>query len=203
MSSLEEDSAILALVTMNVIFNQKHLSRVKFIPCFLFSLGITALLTSCQTQIINPQASDEQIINGYEATAVTTITWRVNYADDSKRGRYEEFASASLTNRNGQKPEGGIVCPQQQDLWCPKLPPRPSIDEIEARRKSNYEKFGQAERLWTDTYYITYQKDGQTLTLPTNYQVYRQVVKAYPQQIPLKLTMGINNGSVLKATPMP
>jgi hypothetical protein len=40
------------------------------------------------------------------------------------------------------------------------------------------------------------------ITLPTNYAVYRQVVKAYPQQIPLRLTMGINNGSVEKAEPI-
>lgn len=171
------------------------LSLVKFIQFSFFSLGITALLTSCGMQTINE----------YEATAVTTITWRVNYWPDvtkGKRGRYEEFASVSLTNRNGQKPDGGIVCPQKQDLWCPKLPPQPSVDEIEARRKNNYEKIGKPERLWTEKYYITYQKDGQTITLPTNYQVYRQVVKAHTQQIPLKLTMGINNSSVEKATPI-
>lgn len=168
-------------------------SKVNFIQFASFSLGITALLISCGTQTITE----------YEATAVTTITWRVNYdATTEKRERYEEFASVSLTNRNGEKPEGGIVCPQKPDLWCPKIPPQPSIDEIEAHRQNNYEKIGKPERLWTEKYYITYQKDGQTITLPTNYEVYRQVVKARPQQIPLELTMGINNSSVEKATPI-
>lgn len=183
-----------------------NLSKGKFIRFFLFSLGITTLLTNCESKIIKPEKINGQIINGYEATAVTTITWRVNYlrdAQQAKPGRYEEFAQASLTNRNGQKPEGGIVCPHQQDLWCPKLPPRPSLDEIEARRKNTYEKIGKAERVWTEKYYITYQNEGKTVTLPTNYQVYRQVVKAYPQQIPLKLTIGINNTTVFKAKPMP
>ena len=184
----------------------RSLNSIKFIQSILFSLGITALIASCETKTIIPQTTNGEIISGYEATAVTKIIWRVEYlrnASQDKPGRYEEFASASLTNRNGQKPEGGIVCPQQQDLWCPKLPPRPSLDEIEARRKNNLEKFGKPERLWTEKYYISYQQEGQTITLPTNYEVYRQVVKAYPQQIPLKLTMGINNSSVLKATPIP
>jgi len=38
-------------------------------------------------------------------------------------------------------------------------------------------------------------------TLPTNYEVYRQVVKAYPQRTPLQLTLGVNDNSVEKAEP--
>lgn len=38
-----------------------------------------------------------------------------------------------------------------------------------------------------------------TTTLPTNYDVYRQVVKAYPQITPLELTLGVNDNSVEKA----
>jgi len=37
-------------------------------------------------------------------------------------------------------------------------------------------------------------------TLPTNYEVYRQVVKAY-QRTPLQLTLGVNDNSVEKAEP--
>lgn len=39
-------------------------------------------------------------------------------------------------------------------------------------------------------------------TLPTNYDFYRQVVKAYPQKTPLQLTLGINDDSVEKAEPV-
>ena len=81
-------------------------------------------------------------------------------------------------------------------------PPKPSLDDIEERQERPYEKPGRPELLRQVKYYITYQQDGQTITLPTNYSVYRQVVKAYPQSIPLRLTMGINNGSVEKATPI-
>jgi hypothetical protein len=167
--------------------------------------SIAALvLAGCGTQNIGGTGAGGSI-NDYEASAVSTITWRVNYSPDlteNKRGRYEKFESASLTNRNGEKPEEGVVCPQKQDIWCPKIPPQPTVDEIESRRKAPYEKMGKPERLWEIKYYITYQQNGQTLTLPTNYEVYRQVVKAYPNQTPLQLTMGINNGSVEKAVPI-
>jgi hypothetical protein len=171
---------------------------MKFKDLFILTLSSISslILVSCGTQTISE----------YEATAVTKISWRVNYTRDpseARQNRYEQFESASLTNRNGEKPEGGIVCPQKQDLWCPPIPPQPTVDEIEARRKAPYEKPTKPERLWEIKYYITYQKDGQTITLPTNYEVYRQVVKAYPNKTPLQLTMGINNGSVEKAEPMP
>lgn len=38
--------------------------------------------------------------------------------------------------------------------------------------------------------------------LPTNYKVYRQVVKAYPQETPMELTLGVNDNSVEKAEPV-
>jgi hypothetical protein len=145
-----------------------------------------------------------QTISQYEATALTTLTWRVNYTNDpmeNKQGRFEEFASVSLLNRNGQKPEGRIVGPDDRGLWWATNPPKPTLDEIETRQKKAYEKPGKPELLRQVKYSITYQKEGQTITLPTNDAVYRQVVKSYPNQTPLELTMGLNNGSVEKAEP--
>ena len=43
---------------------------------------------------------------------------------------------------------------------------------------------------------MTYKDGGNSVTLPTNYSVYRQVVKAIPQQKTLKLTLGVRNRSV-------
>ena len=146
-----------------------------------------------------------QTVERYEATAETTLTWQVNYTNDpmeDKRGRYEEFASASLTNRNGQKPEGRVVGPDDKGLYWSTIPLKPTIDDIEARQKNNYEKPQKPELLRQVKYYITFEQNGQTMTLPTNYEVYRQVVKAYPDRTPLKLTMGLNNGSVEKAEPI-
>ena len=161
----------------------------------LISFSLTVVLASCGTTNV------EQ----YEATAITTLTWQVNYTNDpseDKRGRFEEFFSSSVTNRNGQKPEGKVVGPDDKGLWWPIIPSKPTLDEIENRQKRPYEKPGKPELLRTVKYHIIYQKDGQTITLPTNYSVYRQVVKASPKGIPLKLTLGVNNGSVEKAEPL-
>ncbi|VEP18626.1 conserved hypothetical protein [Hyella patelloides LEGE 07179] len=146
-----------------------------------------------------------QTINQYEATARTTLTWQVNYTNDpmeNKQGRYEEFESVSVDNRNGEKPDGRVVGPDEKGLYWATNPPKPTVDDIEARQKKSYEEPGKPEILRQVKYYITYQQDGQTITLPTNYEVYRQVVKAYPNQTPLQLTMGLNNGSVEKAEPI-
>lgn len=161
----------------------------------LLSLIVTLVLASCGTTNVDQ----------YEATAITTLTWQVNYTNDpqeDKRGRFEKFASASVTNVNGQKPEGAVVGPDDKGLWWPTIPPKPTLDEIENRQKRAYEKPSQPDLLRNVKYYISYQENGQTIRLPTNYSVYRQVVKAYPNGTPLKLTMGINNGSVEKAEPL-
>lgn len=139
----------------------------------------------------------------YEATAKTSITWRVPYYEsdpsNDKRPRYQEFESVSLENINGEKPTGAV---RQDDkgIWWPKEPPRPTVDEIEAGKQKAYEKIGTPEALRQVEYRVKYNQDGERINLPTNYEVYRQVVKAYPDT-PLTFTMGVNNGSVLKATP--
>lgn len=148
-------------------------------------------VTSCSTVITNQ----------YEATVQTTLTWQVKYNIDptnDKMPRFEEFASKSLLTRNGEQPQDRVIGPDEQGLWWPILPPRPSIDEVE-QRKLPQEQASPPELLRTAKYLIKYQSNGQTLTLPTNYDVYRQVVRAYPNQKPLELTLGINDSSVTKA----
>ena len=86
------------------------------------SMSLAFMITSCGTQ-----QSQE-----YEATAVATSTWRVNYSPDpmeDKRGRYHKFESVSLTNRNGKKPEGAVY-QDDKGIWWPKNPPKPSVDEV-------------------------------------------------------------------------
>jgi hypothetical protein len=151
-------------------------------------------LTSCDTVTTNQ----------YESTALTTLTWQVKYSTnpvEDKHPRFEEFASNSLLNRNGSKPEDAVIGPDDKGLWWSAIPPRPSIDQVEQRQRSGEEP-SKPELLRTVKYEITYQHDGQKVTLPTNYDVYRQVVRAYPKQKPLQLTLGINNTSVTKAEPL-
>lgn len=157
----------------------------------LTSVLITLTLASCTT------VTTDQ----YEAIAQTTLTWQVRYSIrpvDDKNPRFEEFASNSLVNRNGEKPKGGVIGPDEKGLWWPTLPPRPSIDDVEQRAKPQ-EKASKPELLRTVNYQITYQQGEQTVTLPTNYAVYRQVARAYPYRRPLQLTLGSNQDFVLKA----
>ena len=147
---------------------------------------------------------DTVTTNQYEATALTTMTWQVQYSTspgNEKQPRFEEFASNSLLNRNGEKPKEAVIGPDDKGLWWSALPPRPSIDEVEQRQKSGEEP-SKPEILRNVKYEMTYQQDGQTVTLPTNYDVYRQVARAYPSRKPLQLTLGVNNASVTKAEPI-
>lgn len=154
------------------------------------SFCIAVALASC----------DAVTTNQYEATALTTLTWQVKYSTDpvnERNPRFEEFASNSLLNRNGEKPIGAIL-EDDKGLWWPILPPRPTIDEVEQRQQPQEEP-SQPELLRSVKYQITYQQNGKKVTLPTNYDVYRQVARAYPARKPLQLTLGINNSSVTKA----
>ena len=139
----------------------------------------------------------------YEATARTTYTWRVEYSTNPGRDqatRIETFASTSLLNHNGNRPDGAVTGPDDQGLWWPALPPRPTVDEMEQRQRT-YEKISTPQILKTVEYEITYQTGDRTTTASTNYDVYRTVVKALPNNTPLDLTLGVDERSVTKAEP--
>ena len=158
------------------------------------AIAITPLIANALT------SCSQVATNQYEATARTTYTWQVKYAinpSSNKLPRFETFASTSLLNFNGLKPEQAVTGPDDRGLWWPDVPPRPSIDEVEQRQR--YEKASTPELLKSVEYQISFGLGNERRTLPTNYQVYRQVVKAYPQKLPLQLTLGVNDNSVEKA----
>lgn len=169
------------------------MQKLKFLPSLM--TAITALtLTSCST------ATTEE----YEATALTSYTWQVKYANNltsEPQPRIETFAKTSVLNQNGVKPLGTVIGPDDQGLWWPTLPPKPSVDEVEQRKKSQ-EEAGKPELLKDVEYKLTYGVGNANKTLPTNYDVYRQVVKAYPTRQALQLTLGVNDNSVEKAEPV-
>ena len=167
---------------------------------FLGNRQLFSLVTSCCVAVAITSCNIVTT-NQYEATAQTTLTWQVKYSinpTNDKLPRFEEFASTSLLSRNGEQPKDAVIGPDEKGLWWPALPPRPSIDEVEQRQQPQ-EKASKPELLRTANYQITYKQDGQTVTLPTNYDVYRQVARAYRSQKPLQLTLGIGDRSVEKA----
>lgn len=175
-------------------FQFNYYQLMDIISLMSIGLFLSFILTSCNSKTVDR----------YEATALTTLTWQVQYSSDpseNRPGRYEEFASDSLLNRNGQRPEGRVVGPDDKGLWWPLVPPKPSLDEIEGRETS-YEKAGRPELLRQVRYQIAYQENEQTIAMGTNYDVYRQVVKALPQKRSLRLTTSLNDNSITKAEPI-
>jgi hypothetical protein len=169
------------------------MQKLKILPSLMTAIT-TLTLTSCST------ATTEQ----YEATALTSYTWQVKYANNltsEPQPRIETFATASVLNQNGVKPPGTVVGPDDQGLWWTTLPPRPSVDEVEQRKKPQ-EEAGKPELIKNVKYQMSYGVGNAQKTLPTNYDVYRQVVKAYRSRTPLQLTLGVNDNSVEKAEPI-
>ncbi|NJN57622.1 MAG: hypothetical protein HC879_09040 [Leptolyngbyaceae cyanobacterium SL_5_9] len=141
--------------------------------------------------------------NQYEATALTTYTWRVEYTTDPgdrRRTRIEEFATTSLLNQNGQRPDGAVTGPDDRGLWWAELPPRPSVEEMEERKRS-LEQIGTPELLKTVDYSLTYTAEGQTRTLPTDHSVYRKAVRAYQAEQSLEVLLGVGDATVEDVNP--
>lgn len=148
------------------------------------------------------QGCDTVETQTYNATAQVTYTWQVEYIPitDNRRSRLEQFASTSLMNVNGDRPAEAVTGPDDEGLWWPQLPPRPTVDELEARQQQG-EEVGTPELLKSVDYAVTYAQDGQTRTLPTNASVYRQVVRSRPQQEPLEFILSLDGNSVVQAKP--
>jgi len=140
----------------------------------------------------------------FEATAATTYTWQVEYLprsvsqDRPNDRRLERFESTRVVNVNGIKPDASGSGPDAKGLWWPVLPPEPTVDEMEDRQRKG-ETPRPPEVIKGIEYQITFNQGGESKTLPTDYDVYRQAVKAFDKDRPLALTLGPKDQSVLKA----
>jgi len=158
----------------------------------LVFVSSAVLLGGCET------TTTEQ----YQASAITTYTWLVDYQEQGggdRPPRIEEFASTSLENKNGQRPAGAVTGPDDQGLWWPESPPRPTVDELEERQQRQ-DIIGQPRLQRNVEYQITFRVPGEAnRTLPTRYEVYRQVVKAYEDRVPLEFVMDPTESIVTQA----
>ncbi len=163
-------------------------------------ISMSSLLTVNTLLLFTLAGCNNIVTDRYEATALVTYTWQVAYSDKREKfPRKETFGTNSLLNQNGQKPDGAVTGPDDQGLWWPALPPRPTVDDIEAKQQPN-ETPGAPELLKQVEYNLTYQLGTETVKLPTNHQVYREVAKAYPSRLPLKFTLGVGDASVDRAS---
>ncbi|MDJ0702050.1 MAG: hypothetical protein QNJ46_02115 [Leptolyngbyaceae cyanobacterium MO_188.B28] len=180
--------------SLNALTVLPHRALRRSVFLAMMGLLLTLGLAGCDTLVTDQ----------YEATALVTYTWQVEYRprrmspDRPRTSRQEKFASASLLNRNGVQPEGAVTGPDDQGLWWPELPPRPTADELEARLQDR-EQFESPQLLKSTQYEITYEDNtGEFVTLPTKHALYRKAVRAYANGRSLKLTLGPNDGSIQK-----
>lgn len=168
-------------------------------------LGKRCLYPVLSTCLVAIAACDAVTTNfyttDYSATARVTYTWKVRYNRSDGRDRpndtrIETFESVSLENQNGVRPGLAVTGPDNEGLWWPALPPEPTVDDIESRLDKN-ERPEAPELIKSVDYTLTVDQAGQQKTLPANYQVYRQVVKAQAEQRPLEVVLGPQGRSVV------
>lgn len=163
-------------------------------------LGVAASI-SCGLAIAGCR---DLVTDDYEAMAVTTYTWRAEYSprgvtpDRPREGRIETFETNSLVNMNGEPTVEATGERDENGIWWPALPPKPTVEDLEARQKEG-EVFSEPLIDKSVEYSLTFDNAGETVTLPTDYSVYRQAVQAYERDRPLQLLLGPQDAYVQKA----
>ncbi len=158
-------------------------------------LGGVVAIAACQPVTTNFATTD------YSANAIVTYTWQVRYnkangKDRPNDTRLEKFATVSLDNQNGVRPGLAVTGPDNEGLFWPALPPKPTVDDIESRQDQN-EQPEAPELIKSVDYSLTVDQAGVQKTLPTKYEVYRQAIKAHANQRPLEVILGPQDGSVI------
>lgn len=168
------------------------------VSVLLVTAGLAAGLTGCT------QVSTSNSVSDFQATAATTYTWQVEYIprnagpDRPNDRRIEKFDSTTVVNVNGVRPDAAGSGPDSKGLWWPVLPPEPTVDEIEDRRRKG-ETPRPPEVVKSTAFKMTFDRAGEEKTLPTGPTVYRQAVKAFEKERSLMLTLGAQDGSVVQA----
>ncbi len=167
----------------------------RWLQAGTLALGL-GLVAGCENYL----ATGDIVTTGtYEATATVTQTWRAEYARSFDRRQtihMETFGSNSLVNRNGVRPEGAATGPDDNGLYWPPLPPRPTADELEARKREPIEQRSELGLQRDVEYALTFDYNGQRRTLPTTRTVYREASQAFADQQALEVTFGPGEQSV-------
>jgi hypothetical protein len=76
------------------------------------------------------------------------------------------------------------------------LPPRPTADELDARKHEPIEQRSELALQRDVQYALTFDYNGQQRTLPTTRTVYREASRAFADQQVLEITFGPGEGSI-------
>lgn len=189
------------------------------IACLAIGLGASLTLTGCSeasldtfedsvdTTVENTLDKVEGtfVVDSYEATATTIYTWQAEYRpsgvtqDRPREGRIETFESSYRVNVNGEPAtQNAGSSADEQGLWWPALPPKPTVDDLEARQQGR-EVFAEPQIQKSVEYTLAFEENGEMVALKTEYPVYREAVKASQENRSLKLTLGREDAYVWKA----
>ena len=200
---------------MNRLFTQHLIAKA----CLTLGLGASLALTGCSEASLNTFENSVDttventldklegtfVVDNYEATATTIYTWQAEYRpsgvtqDRPREGRIETFESSYRVNVNGQPAtQSAGSSADEKGLWWPALPPKPTVNDLEARQQSR-EIFSEPQIQKSVEYALAFDQNGETIALKTEYPVYREAVKANEAGRPLKLTLGRQDAYVWKA----
>ena len=108
-------------------------TRTHSLRWLIPSLGVV-LLCSCTSEDIGVSTSQCQA-----AVARASTTWEVKYythRTNPGTQRTERFASTQLINRNGEPPTAAATGPDEQGIWWPAPPSRPTNDDVDRQRRA-------------------------------------------------------------------
>jgi hypothetical protein len=150
-------------------------------------------LVSCRT----PQGGLVSNTDCTATTALATYGWEVAYfperfRNEVNRHRMEVFAQAELLNRNGEKPAGEVIGPDNQGVWWPLLPSRPTADEVDDRRDDDF-RYNNPPLLQRSVRYSLECEDGKFAVTDDQY---RQVGRALQEGKTVQARYGL--GQVLQ-----
>ncbi len=154
-------------------------------------VGLTSLVLSSCT----PSGDLASTTTCETATAQATYTWQVAVNRDRDRAsdlRQEQFAQTHLSTVNGEQPPGAVTGPDDNRVWWPALPPRPTADEIDARLKSLERSEPPALQRRVD-----YRLRCAAGELTTDAQTYRRAARTFSDGRALSVSYSL--GRVLKA----
>jgi hypothetical protein len=89
-----------------------------------------------------------------------------------------------------------VTGPDDEGLYWPPLPPRPTATELDGRKREPIEQRTDPALIREAKYAITFDYNGQRSTLPTTRTVYLEASQAFADQQALELTYGPGDQSI-------
>lgn len=156
---------------------------------------LIALLASCSsdTDPVGTTQCDAAI-------ARASYRWRVDYAPSRSTSsriqeRSEFFEGSELINRNREEPEGAVSGPDNDGVWWPALPPRPSPEAVD-NAAERLEDSGEPTLVRKVDYFLQCDEGD----LSTDRRTYRQTSTAFRSGETVEVSYGLGRVMQVRGT---